>query len=72
MRFQAYDSNRKYDGVNTGHIPTGWHVRFSDNSIGRVVHGNAERSLVTYRPARESGATEAHDWFSNATLEVQA
>lgn len=66
----AYESNRKYDGMNTGHIPVGTRVRFVDGDTGRVIQGNAERSLVAYSPDRLAGVTEAREWFDNSALRL--
>lgn len=54
-----------------GWIPEGTVVQFvADNDLGYVVLGNGERSLVSYKPDRLTGMSEARDWFPNDQLRV--
>lgn len=79
MAFKKWNSRQDYSYLDAsgryeyalGAIPEGTTVKFSDGDMGSVVNGNNERSLVSYRPAPESGFSEARDWFNNRDLEVE-
>jgi len=54
-----------------GVIPSGTTVQFvADGDRGTVIHGNSERSLVSYKPDPATGCSEARDWFDNSELRV--
>ena len=53
-----------------GWIPQGTTVQFADNTTGMIINGNGERSLVSYKPDRMTGMSEARDWFPNNKLRV--
>jgi hypothetical protein len=55
----------------TGWIPEGTTVQFkADNDRGVIIHGNSERSLVSYKADRLTGMSETRDWFLNSDLRV--
>ena len=73
MKFSKWDSSKKYaDHLAPGWLPGGTTVKFSDGSLGRTIHGNGERSLVSYTPDKRSGMSEALDWFQNSELLIAA
>jgi hypothetical protein len=69
MKFHKWNANKKYaEHLAPGWLPDGTTVKFSDGSLGRTIHGNGERSLVSYVPDKLTGMSEARDWFSNTSL----
>lgn len=55
----------------TGWIPENTTVQFiADNTMGYVVHGNSERSLISYKADRLTGMSETRDWLPNEQLRV--
>ncbi len=74
--FTKWDENENYDHLDSryhharGTIPVGVVVQFADGSTGRVLQGNSNRSLVSYRPSKSSGCSEARDWFDNKELRL--
>lgn len=80
-KFVDWKPNGDYNYLHTagkyhygvGWIPEGTTVQFkSDSTKGTIVHGNSERSLVSYRADRRTGMSEARDWFENSLLRVPA
>jgi hypothetical protein len=71
--FEPYREDGDYlqDGVNLGHLPKGTTVMFADGELGRVIEGNAQRSLISYRAAPGSGASEQREWFHNKALFIK-
>lgn len=71
MKTAKWDSTKRYESnYAPGVIPSDTIVKFVDGDTGRVINGNSSRSLVSYRPDRRTGMSEARDWFDNADLRI--